>query len=236
MDEESIHFDDPDLKAAIARVRGGHKARQDLVDQVRCSLAGAMNGQSHKGPGFSRSGWRIDSRRMPRRLAVAASIAAAFVVGVLTHRAAHKYAEAQEYNEANNGLFRAMITAHQGTFSRREAFGPVSDPAGVRQQLADRLAREVPLPDLSSHGWTLREAAVVQVQTLPAARCVFGRGGSTLTLLSFPSAAVAGAEDGETYRAVVGNSTLRINRSIATSYQRSRRPAQRRRARRRGGA
>jgi len=208
MDEPSIQFDDPHLKAAIARVRGGHKARQDLVDKVRQSLAEAMDGEARHEGTVARSAWRIGPRPMLRRFAVAASVAAAFVLGVLTHRAAHKYAEAQEYLEANNGLFRAMIAAHQGTFSRPEAFGPVGDPAVVRQRLAERLEHEVPLPDLSAQGWTLRDVAVVQVQALPAARCVFARGGSTLTLLSLPSAAFAGAEDGDTYQTVVDGHPL----------------------------
>jgi hypothetical protein len=63
-------------------------------------------------------------------------------------------------------------------------------------------------PDLSAQGWALREAAVVQVGALPAARCVFARGGSTLTLLSLPSAAFASAEDGETYQTVVDGHPL----------------------------
>jgi len=96
----------------------------------------------------------------------------------------------------------------RGTFSRPEAFGPVGDPAVVRQRLAERLEHEVPLPDLSAQGWTLRDVAVVQVQALPAARCVFARGGSTLTLLSLPSAAFAGAEDGDTYQTVVDGHPL----------------------------
>jgi anti-sigma factor RsiW len=208
MDEEPIHFDDPDLKAAIARIRGGHKARQDVVDRVRRSLVEAIDGGARHAPAASRQVWRMGYRPMPRRFAVAASIVAAFALGVLSHRVAHKFAEAQEYIEANNRLFQAMIAAHQGTFSRPEAFGPVSNPASVRQQLADRLAHEVPLPDLSAQGWTLREAAVVQVAALPAARCVFSRGGSTLTLLSLPSAAFAGAEDGQTYQTVVDGHPL----------------------------
>jgi hypothetical protein len=208
MDEKSIQFDDPDLKAAIARIRGGHTASQDLIDRVRHSIAEATNGQARQSMASARTGWRISARPMMRRFAVAASIVAAFGLGVLTHRVVHKYGEAQEYIEANDGLFRAMIAAHQGTFTRPEAFGPVSDPALLRQQLADRLAHEVPLPDLSAQGWALREAAVVQVGALPAARCVFARGGSTLTLLSLPSAAFASAEDGETYQTVVDGHPL----------------------------
>jgi len=82
-------------------------------------------------------------------------------------------------------------------------FAPTTDPAQLRQQLAERLGHEVPLPDLTSGGWVLKEAAVVQVQALPAARCVFSRGGLTLTLFSLPSPAFAGAEDGGTYQTFV---------------------------------
>jgi len=42
MQEEMTEFDDPQLKAAIARLRGGHVARTELVDRVRQSLAEAV--------------------------------------------------------------------------------------------------------------------------------------------------------------------------------------------------
>jgi hypothetical protein len=144
-----------------------------------------------------------------RRLAVAASILAAFALGVVTHSVVHKYVEAREYLEANEKLFRGMIAAHQGQLDGPpERFGSLNDPARLRQLLANRLAHEVPLPDLSGQGWVLREAAVVQLQALPAARCVFSRGGSTLTLFSLPSGAFAGAEEGGTYKTVVDGHPL----------------------------
>jgi hypothetical protein len=145
---------------------------------------------------------------MLRHLAVAASVVVAFLLGALTHSVAHKYAEAQEYLEANQNLFRGMIAAHEGKFARPEAMGPLDDAVRLRQRLSERLAHEVPLPDLSAQGWALREAEVVQVQALPAARCVFSRGGSTLTLLSLPSAAFAGAEEGGAYQTVVDGHPL----------------------------
>jgi hypothetical protein len=205
MDDESIQFDDPNLKAAVARVRGGHKARPDLVDRVRGSLAAAMNGDAAPVR-------RIElkpHRPLFRRLAIAASIVAAFALGVVTHSVVHKYVEAREYLEANEKLFRGMIAAGQAQVDGRpELFGSLDDPARLRQLLANRLSHEVPLPDLSAQGWVLTEAAVVQVQALPAARCVFSRGGSTLTLFSLPSGAFAGAEDGETYQTVIDGHPL----------------------------
>jgi len=205
MDDDSIQFDDPNLKAAIARIRGGHTARPDLVDRVRNSLAEAMNGDA--GPVR-----RIEVKpRSPalRRLAIAASIVAAFALGVVTHSVVHKYVEAREDLEANEKLFRGMIAAHQGQLDGPpELFGSLDDPARLRQLLAKRLSHEVPLPDLSAKGWVLREAAVVQLQALPAARCVFSRGGSTLTLFSLPSGAFAGAEEGGSYQTVVDGHPL----------------------------
>jgi len=208
MDDESIQFDDPNLKAAIARVRGGHRARPELVERVRESLQDGLE-DGPVAPLGAAAPLRIGRRPMLRHLAVAASIVVAFLLGVLTHSIAHKYAEAQEYLEANEKLFRAMIGAHEGKVGGRpEVFASALSPTQLRQQLAERLAHDVPVPDLTAQGWTLREAAVVQVQALPAARCVFARGGSTLTLLSLPSAAFVGAEENSTYQTVVDGHPL----------------------------
>src|SRR4051812_35662555 len=136
MDDDSIQFDDPNLKAAIARVRGGHTARPDLVDRVRNSLA---EGNGDAGPVR-----RIEVKPrgpMLRRLAIAASIVAAFALGVVTHSVVHKYIEAREYLEANDKLFRGMIAAHQGQLDGPpELFGSLDDPARLRQLLAKRLS------------------------------------------------------------------------------------------------
>ena len=139
-----------------------------------------------------------------RRLAVAASIVLAFGLGAVTHRAWHKAVERREYLEANEGLFRGMIAARNDqTTGGNQGFGSLNDPRKLRDLVAARLEHEVPLPDLSSQGWSLERAELVSVRALPAARFLFTRGAASLTLFSLPSGAFAGAEDDTAYQTVV---------------------------------
>jgi hypothetical protein len=219
MADDLVQFDDPDLKAAIVRVRGGHTARPELVDRVRQSLATAMgepgNGSGHAPP--DASPMRIPHAgpstrwRMIRRLAVAASILLAFGLGMVFQQVRHEAAEREEYLAANHGLFRDMIAVHTGADSASanpQPFAAGASVATLRDQASAKLARYVPLPDLASQGWTLKEAAVRQFHSLPAASFVFTRGNRTITLLSLPAQLYAFAHEGETYETVIDGSPI----------------------------
>src|SRR3954447_5080031 len=170
MADEPVQFEDPDLKAAIVRLRGGHTARPELVERVRQSLATAMeqpeNGLAHTQPDPSPAPMRIAPAgpsprwRMIRRLAVAASILVAFGLGMIFQQVRHEAAERKEYLAANQGLFRDMIAVHTGADSAgaiAQPFAAGASVATLRDQASAKLARYVPLPDLASQGWTLKE-------------------------------------------------------------------------------
>jgi len=215
MADEPVQFDDPHLKAAIVRVRGSHTARPELVDRVRQSLAVAME-QSENGSAQAQTDPSPPMRiaptgpsprwRMIRRLAVAASILVAFGMGMIFQQVRHEAAEREEYLAANQGLFRDMIAVHTGSDSggaTAQPFAAGASVATLRDQASARLARYVPLPDLASQGWTLKEGAVRQFHSWPAASFVFTRGNRTITLLSLPAHLYAFAREGETYETVV---------------------------------
>ena len=141
---------------------------------------------------------------MGRRLAVAAAIVVAIGLGAVTYTTWHKAVLRREYLEANEGLFRGMIAAHRGqTAGGTQGFGSLNDPRRLRDLVAARQGHDVPVPNLSSHGWSLERAELVSVRELPATRFVFTRGTTSLTLLSMPSGAFAGAEDDTSYQTVV---------------------------------
>jgi hypothetical protein len=203
---EPIQFDDPQLKGAIQRVRGGHVARPELVDRVKQSLAAAMAEAHAPAPlpirpvGPSR-GWAIG-----RRLAIAASILVAFGLGMVFQQVRHEAIEREEYVEANRGLFREMIAAHTGADAATAGAQPLpvgESPVSLRDQAAAKLGRFVPLADLAAQGWSLQSAALRQFHASPAASFVFARGGRKITVLSLPSNLYAFAREGQTYETVV---------------------------------
>src|SRR4051812_34212580 len=161
MGSETSQFEDPDLKAAILRVRGGHRARPELVDRVKNALAATENGAngsplSVAAPATQRRvstpsrGWVIG-----RRFAVAASILVAFGLGMIVQQVRHEAHEREEYLAANQGLFRDMIAVHSGNDAGGGAQPlPTGESlATLRDQASAKLGRFVPMADLAARGW-----------------------------------------------------------------------------------
>jgi hypothetical protein len=205
MSKDPVTFDDPALKAAIQRLRGGHTARPELVNRVRESLHDAVPEQDVPAPIPLRPGVTSRSRVLGRRLAVAAAIALAFGLGMVFQHARHEAEEREEYVQANQGLFREMVAAHSGADAAAADVQPLPADGGaapLRDRVAAKLGRFVPLPDLAAQGWQLKSAALRQFHGAPAASFVFGRGGRRLTVLSLPSSLYAFAREGQTYQTV----------------------------------
>jgi hypothetical protein len=217
MASETSQFEDPDLKEAILRVRGGHRARPELVDRVKQALAAATESPGNGSAPASTSAaplrlvggapahtgsrvWVIG-----RRLAVAASILVAFGLGMVVQQVRHEAHEREEYLEANQGLFRDMIAVHSGNDAGGGAQPlPTGETlAALRDQASAKLGRFVPMADLAARGWALKEAYVREFHAFPAASFVFTRDGRKITLLSLPAHLYAFARDGESYETVV---------------------------------
>jgi hypothetical protein len=183
--EPPILVDDPELRAAIRRVQGGHVAEAALRDRIERSLRSGPTPPS-------RSAWV-----WPVRIAIAACLMLAGVVG---EHVRHKAEERSEYVAQNQPLFVAMVAEHAQPLAATAA----SDPVAVQRDLAKQLSRSVPLPDLSAMSWTLQSSAVRTLSGAVAGRCDFSRAdGRRATLLTFPQFAMRGADDGFTYDTVV---------------------------------
>ena len=196
-------LDDPELRRAIRRVRGGHVADDALRSRVaQLTAAPAPAGASPASRARSpRSAWR----RGALRLAAAACLL--FAGGVIEH-VRHKGEERRNYAAANDGLLAAMVRSHAGPATSAAAADahPVNDFADaqrVRDELSRRLTRRPPLPDLTPLGWTLRGAATHPLHGAVAARLAFAHGDRRATLFSLPKFALVGAADGSTYDVVI---------------------------------
>jgi len=192
-ESESILDDDPELRRAIKRVRGGHVADEALRSRIAESLATAAATNSAPIADIPRqmSLWQ----RWAPRLAIAACLLIAG--GVLEH-IRHKAEERTTYAAANETLMKAMVTAHQrpGDAMDAQQLDATRGPAQVRDDLNRRLNRQPPTPNL-------RAAGVESLNGAVTARLAFANGQRNATLFSLPQFAFLGAEEGESYDIVV---------------------------------
>jgi hypothetical protein len=221
MTQENVPFDDPGLKAAIRRLRGGYAASAELANRVAAALAAAPDADfmpradaspdadaAEAPPRLRPAQWWV------RRLAVAASVI--LFVGAVSAflKVRHDRHEAEEYLEANAGLLREMAEAHAGgvpSGAAVQVLSPAEGSAAVGDRAAGHLSRYVPVPDLSDSGWTLSSAVVAPFgsSAAPAGRFEFtGANSRRLTLFSLPAAAFTGAEEGATYETTVLGSPI----------------------------
>jgi len=216
MTQENVPFDDPGLKAAIRRLRGGHTASPELAKQVAAALVAvpdtdiAARADGSPDPDAAEAPTPLrPAQWWLRRLAVAASVI--LFVGAVSAflKVRHDRHEAEEYLEANAGLLREMAAAHVSGMPSGTRVQVLSTPEGsvaVRDRAAGQLARYVPTPDLSESGWALSSAVVAPFGSAaaPAGRFEFTAANSRrLTLFSLPSAAFTGAEEGAAYETTV---------------------------------
>jgi len=191
MDDGPNNFSDPQLKAALQRLQGGHTAD----DELRQRVLGALESSAAK-----------SDVRPPRKIgrAIGWALAACLVLGVsagfYVHHANEK-AEHERYLADNLGLFNEMV-ATQG----KPAAGPLvlqvasqGSIADLKAQIAKEVGREIPSPDLSQAGWTLAEASVIPFRNKKAGRFDYRNGDRHVMLISLPATLLYGAEEDEDY-------------------------------------
>jgi hypothetical protein len=197
MERESKDFQDPDLKAALQRLRGGHRAPAELVACVRRQLE-----EEAARP----------ARRPSRRIWLwRGGIAACLALGIGTAaflKIRHDRHEQEEYLEANRPLFSEMAAIADRAMTPEEMRpGWVAgDPAAAPAKGSQELGRWI--PSASVTGWTLGRAGVCRFGAGVAGRFELSRGADGMTLFSLPISVAQHAEDGEAYEITIGDRAI----------------------------
>ena len=199
---ESILNDDPELRRAIKRVRGGHVADDALRSRIQQALESAAPAAAAPAPAAAVTQHRSFWQRWAPRLAIAACL---LIAGGALEHVRHKAAERTEYAAANDTLLMAMVNAHMkpGDAADIQPIDASRHATVLRDDLNRRLKRQTPTPDLRAAGWNLRAADIESLNGAVAARFAFANGSRSATLFSLPQFAFIGAEDGESYDVVV---------------------------------
>ncbi|MFI5381161.1 MAG: hypothetical protein ACHRHE_17830 [Tepidisphaerales bacterium] len=197
MADEFTELDDPDLKAAVRRLRAGHTARPDLRDRVVRRLTelrvqtGATRTPESASPvrPVAAGPWRS-----LRRLAVTAIVL--LTIGApLGYRHYQRTLEASAEQARNSALLGAMVAIHdigRGTASGLQPLAaPLSDAKAVATEAGRMLGRPIPAVDLSARGWTLDAADLCTVGTARSVRFHFTRGSRSISVISIPNSAYA---------------------------------------------
>lgn len=193
--EDTAPFEDAALKAALKRVRGGHRASPALRQQVMASLArvgaeAAPQWSKSTRQGLGPSRWRLG------RWGTAAAASILLLIGVsMALYYQHQRHERAEYTAANQSLFAAMVAAHENAGNLRplEASACAS-PESAARHLRAQLGHSVPPVRLSAAGWDLDSAGVTMLGSTQAAQWRWKRGGQRLSVFSVPLSAVVGGD------------------------------------------
>lgn len=230
-------FHDPELKAAIVRARGGHRASPALRDAVLRRLQGERpTGATENSPPRS---YRMFTPF--RALAIAAVLAMLVGGGLYVQHVLHERHEAEEreeYYAANKSILDAMVVAH--TSKVDPAAGETgweliaTDPTDVRAvaaALSTKVGRAVPAPNFA--GWTVNDVAIRQIDRVTAVQWRLSKGSESMSLVCLPKSsfvieegytdydfevnehAIAGFIRGEAINCVVCDPTITAKQSIA---------------------
>ena len=208
-------FDDPALKAAVARVWGAQRCPDAVRSRVMATVAtvGRQDGEARETvaprndprgagrtlvvipptarPGFWQQPW------LRYGLAAAATVLLGFgIASRLDNRDRYNLGgtEVTFASTVPQDIARGMVDSHDrcSKYSDHNAFPGVSDFAVVRRQLENRLGFPVLAGDveeaLGRNGWQFKGAAVCKVGAVDAAHLVFVRNGQAISMFSLPPA------------------------------------------------
>jgi hypothetical protein len=199
---------DPELRAALRRLHGGHAAAGDLRSRIAAML---QNPPAVDPAGSTGIAGTIGPSRAivrARRWAIAACVILALGGGTswYLHELNERH-ENEEYVEANRGTLKAMVAMHGAPVSASlpasDRIEKLADARAVQGEVSDRLQRRVPCPDLAGSGWKLASAAMVSFRSQPAVRFDFDNAGHRATLISVPGMIFNNPDDDDTYDAMI---------------------------------
>jgi len=231
MEQTRDQFHDPELKAALRRAVGDHKASPQLRSRIDRMFAEARAADGNRDGGAAPAAstaatvaltgsfteHKADRSQVQRRgwfigrpwLAAAASLV--ILIGgsfrfVHYRHEQHELEEQREYAEANMPLLKAMIATHEGDYSkdpsRQTIAAPLNNPQAVAQDLGKLVGREV--PTVNFQGWTVDSAGVCKVGDVRAAHWhLRNNNGKQISVLSIPATAIKSEEGYSDYEFTV---------------------------------
>ena len=229
MSTEELNFEDPELKAAVVRARGGHVASPALRDKVMRRLAdvrtelNATPAGSNGNPinpsstptmriagteadAPSATSQKLKPSTRPWFLSPTFLAAAAMLIiciggaSMYIRHLRHEAAEREEYVEMNRPLLLAMIDSHDNRGSADPNPQPVTDTNDPRA-LATEMSKRLGrgVPSISLPGWKIENISIVKMNSADAGRWQMTKDGKHVTVLSLPATAFKIEEEYEDY-------------------------------------
>jgi hypothetical protein len=187
-------FNDPALKAALARSIPKERAPQGLRERI-AALTASQASQSAATEDAPPIKLPIFRQKWFRLAAAAVFAVAAVVTAVMINR----QSDVVPGYEIANSVYKGMITTHEARKNDTATPDTVTTLASAGQQLSKQLGRGVWAPDLTKDGWTFHGGAVRPMGSTQVAQLYFTKGAESLSVLSLPSSLAKGAKDGSTY-------------------------------------
>jgi hypothetical protein len=187
-------FNDPALKAALARSLPKERAPQGLRDRIVALSApqGSQSAAAEEAPPIKLPIFR---QKWVRMAAAALFAIAALITAFIVNRETG----VQPGYEIANSVYKGMITTHEARKNESTPSDTVTTLPSAGQQLSKQLGRGVWAPDLTKDGWTFHGGAIRTIGSSQVAQLYFTKGTESLSVLSLPSSLAKGAKDGSTY-------------------------------------
>jgi hypothetical protein len=201
MSVEPEQFHDPQLKAAIKRVRGTHAAKPGLREKIMKQLVeeGLSSSTSSNGDSGMRIGFGEEVAsaspatrwfRSPTWLALAAALIIAIGGATMYVRhVRHEAEEREEYLAANRPILLAMIASHESRAKDGQALldAKLDDAQAIAKEMSTKLGREVPAANFA--GWKVESASIAKVGDAQAGYLHLTHDGKNLSVISLPASA-----------------------------------------------
>ncbi len=214
MADQPRQFDDPELKAAVRKLRGGHTIRPDLRELVVRRLAELrVEGGDIQTP-RSRLPKQPDSATtwpswLGQRWPAIAVIVLLMIGGALGYRHHRRTQEAKAEQARVNTLLAEIVAVHDLGNGNTPGFEPLAAPLSDARSLAaeatGKLGRPVPVLDFTPRGWTLDAAGLCTVGTARAVRFHFTNRTRSLSVISIPASAYTRTGSGQFQVVVSGH-------------------------------
>lgn len=219
MSDEEFNFEDPELKAAILRARGGHVASVELRQKVLRRIAEVRTEVESRSPGSNgrpANGAAVPIMRIagtdadapsaasakPKRVgrpwylsrtffaAAAMLIISIGAASMYINHLQHEAEERAEYLEKNRPLLLAMIDSLENRGSADLNPQTIADTSDARALAKDMSKRLArEVPPVNLNGWKIENVSLANVGPAQAGRWQMTKDGKRIVVLSLPASA-----------------------------------------------